>query len=100
MTTPNGEEAQRPGSKNVITNYVWGFLLFWALGMAASLAGNLLARDPELAGAYVAALMIVLYAGAVWWALKRKARGVVPGMVIAAVVHTVGLLWVLKGGGK
>jgi len=82
------------------TNYVWGFVLFWVLGLVASLAGNILARDPEVAGMLVAALSITLWGGAVYLALKKKARGFVPGMVIAAVVHGVTLWWALRGSSK
>jgi hypothetical protein len=83
----------------VVGNYILGFALFWILGMAAELLGNFVSRDGSVVGWAGFALHIILMTVVVYWAIKRKARGFVPGVVIAVVVFAVELIWTMRGSG-
>ena len=83
----------------VVGNYILGFALFWILGMVAELLGNFVSRDGDVVGRAGFALHIVFMTVVVYWAIKRKARGIVPGVAIAVVVYAVELMWTLRGSG-
>jgi len=84
----------------VVGNYFCGFALFWILGIVAGLLGNIVSGgNGEVAGRAVLGLHIIFLTVVVYLAIKWKARGIVPGVIIGVVVYGVGLIWSLRGSG-
>src|SRR5256885_1577241 len=82
----------------VIGNYVCGVALFYILAMVAGLLGLVVSGgDGEVAWRNALLLYIIFLLVVVNWAMKKKARGIVPGLAIAAVVHVLCVMWMMRG---
>ena len=81
----------------IAANYVCGFVLFWVLGLVASIAGNLISpRDGTAAGIAVILLEVLLWGLAAVWAVRKKVRGIVPGMSVGLAIYVATMVWTLR----
>jgi hypothetical protein len=89
--------ARRTRGGKVAVNYVWGFMLFWGTGLCAELAGNLITANGSVAGWAGVALQIIFLTLIIWWAIRRKIRGIVPGVCIGVAMQVATMIWIEFG---